>query len=87
MTPITIKEAQTELDNLLDKYEWFYCSEIEMDGTIRAYVEEMTKDIIELVPNKLYGYEIHLAFAGYARCQAKGFVHMEVETKSNIDIN
>lgn len=67
---ITIQEANKELEVALDKYDWFYSSVVE-GLCICVYVNEMGKEVSDIVPDMLYGYQIKLGFSSYLTCGDK----------------
>jgi len=61
---IDIQAANTELEILLDKYDWFYCSIIE-GNSICVYVNHADREIMSLVPDRFYGHHIKIGFSAY----------------------
>lgn len=67
---ISIQTAATELASMLEKYEWF--TDTVVDGlSIIVYVERMDKDVSDVVPDRLYGYQIKMWFSDYLLCEEK----------------
>lgn len=64
---ISIETASKELDALLDEYEWFYTTLVE-GSSLCAYVSYMNKDVMEMVPMSLYGYQVKIGNKGYLDC-------------------
>ena len=79
MKTISIEQASSELDLILDNYHWYIGNEIETNGRkIVVFVETMTKDVSDLVPDKLYGYQITMAYEAYKDCGKKyGVIHLD----------
>lgn len=67
---IDLQAACTELEILLDKYDWFYSSVAE-GNSICVYVNHMNDEVMSLVPLALYGYNVKVAFASYLECGEK----------------
>ena len=84
---ITIEQASSELDLLLDNYQWYIGNEIE-EGRRRivVFVDHMGKDVSDLVPDILYGHQITMAFEAYKNCGKKyGAIHMDLPNKFDED--
>ena len=72
MKLISIEQASSELDLILDNYHWYVGNEIETNGRkIVVFVETMTKDVSDIVPDRLYGYQITMAYEAYKDCGKK----------------
>jgi len=67
---IDVYAACTELDILLDKYDWFYSAIVE-GNSICVYVNHMNQEVMSLIPMILYGYNIKVAFSAYLVCGEK----------------
>jgi len=67
---IDLQAACTELEILLDKYDWFYCSIVE-NNSICVYVNHMNHEMMSLVPMVLYGYSVKVAFSAHLVCGEK----------------
>ena len=81
MKSITVEQVSSELDLLLDEYGWYAGNEIESSRRLVVFVEHMGKDVSELVPDILYGYQITLAFVSYRDCGDKyGVIHLDKES-------
>lgn len=64
---ITVAQAAAELEVLLDKYDWF-CTTVVEDRAICVYVTAMGKEVSDLVPDFVYGYQVKLGFEAYLTC-------------------
>lgn len=79
-TSYTIQSAKKELDTLLDRFDWYYGSDILDSKNIVAYVNQMDKEVVSLVPQILGGFEIRMWFSAYAACEEKyGPIHLNLE--------
>lgn len=68
--PITIEQTCKELEVSFDRYAWFYSCVIE-GKSICVYVHEMGKEVSDLIPDRVYGYQIKIGFASYLTCGDK----------------
>jgi hypothetical protein len=67
---ISIQEASNELAINLERYEWFCDTAIE-GRNIVVYVDRMDKEVSDVIPDYLYGYQIKLWFSDYLFCDEK----------------
>jgi hypothetical protein len=67
---IDIHTANGELEIILDKFDWFYCSVVE-GNNICVYVQRMDGGITRLVPDVFYGHQVKVGFASYLTCGEK----------------
>lgn len=67
---VDIQTTNTELEILLDKYEWFHSSCVE-GNSVCAYVNHMNSEVLNLIPDTLYGYQVKVAFSAYLECAEK----------------
>lgn len=70
MSKIDLKKANSELEILLDKYDWFAAAAIE-GNAICVYVSHLNKEIMALVPSVFYGHQVKLGYESYLFCQEK----------------
>lgn len=70
-TSIKIEDAAKELSALFDRYEWFYDIVVEDPRVLTVYVDRMDKEISDLIPDRVYGYQVKLAFSSYLTCGDK----------------
>ena len=64
---ISKEDTAKELSKLLDRYEWFYDCVVESNA-ICVYVEHMSKEVVDKIPDKMYDYQVKEGFAQYLRC-------------------
>lgn len=64
---ITISEATKELATLFDKYDWYYDTQIE-GKSICVYVEYLNAEVMALVPDVVYGYQVKIGYRAYLTC-------------------
>ena len=78
-TKICIEQAATELELLLEGYSWFIATEVAPNKTITVYVENMSADVSDTVPDIFYGYQCTLGYGAYMDCGKKyGVIHLEL---------
>lgn len=65
---ISVREARTELEAMLDQFDWFYDTVVE-SRSITVYVSHMNRDIMKTVPHYIHGFQVKLAFSGYLLCE------------------
>jgi hypothetical protein len=70
MSPIKIDVACKDLSKVLDCYEWFFDSVVELNNIV-VYTNYCNRDIMEIVPTNFYGYDVKLAFTDYLVCGDK----------------
>lgn len=61
---LSIAYANDELAILLDRFDWYHSSIIN-GNTITVYCDYLNRDVMSMIPYKLYGYDIKVAFAAY----------------------
>ena len=73
---ISIQEASNELAINLERYEWFCDTAI--DGrNIVVYADRMDKEVSDVIPDYLYGYQVKLWFSDYLFCEDINFEDFE----------
>jgi hypothetical protein len=80
-TVIDNNAANTELQILLDKYDWFVESIVE-GKAICVYVSHMSEVILKIIPEVLYGHQVKVAFHSYLTCGEKFAAKMPISNNS-----
>ena len=59
------------LSTELDKYDWFYDISADNTRSLTVYCNYINKDVMDIVPDYLFGCQIRLAFTGYLLAEEK----------------
>lgn len=65
------------LSEHLKKYEWFYDVGLDEYNRPTVYVKYMSSDVFNAVPDKCYGKQVMLHFAGYKTANKNNFLNTQ----------